>query len=389
MNTLVAANFKPELILVTLEPNLLQYTDPTELWLEIPPSTRQVPPEGYSHPGASWNAELNHLALTAVLPWLEEYVRQAVPWPGRPALPSFWELVNGTMVTLGSLRFLIVPTEAGDRDEWQVPREWVDIPTWTADYYLAVQVVPEENLVRVQGYAPHQAVRMATLDHDERVYCLEALRPIHMLWAECELCPQKAQTSPTLRPLSLSEAHSLITRLADPALQFPRLAVPFERWAALIVHDGWRQQLYERRQGLVPQWSVLRWLADGISDQAGGYGWRPVGELTGARSIQHVSEALVRQLIIAGQPYELRVFPVPSPTERVWRFELRSLVGRVPGGFKLRLLTEDLKSFENNEDEALTAADQLYIEVVLEPGEGLVWEVEPQPEHYGREILFF
>ncbi|MBC8120838.1 MAG: DUF1822 family protein, partial [Gemmatimonadaceae bacterium] len=332
---------------------------------------------------------LNRLALTAVIPWLEEYVVEVVPWPGRAALPSFWELVNGTMVTIGSLRFLIVPTEASDHDEWQIPREWVDIAGWTADYYLAVQVVPDENLVRVRGYAPHQAVRLSVLDHDERVYCLEALRPIHMLWAECELCPQKALLSPAPQPLSLTEAQSLIARLADPDLQFPRLAVPFERWAALLVHGGWRQQLYERRQGLVPQWSVLRWIADGISDQAVCHGWRQSRELAGARNVQRMSEPLVRQLVIVGQPYELRVFPVPSPSERAWRFELRSLVGHVPGGFKLRLLTEDLKSFENNEDLALTAADQLYIEVVLERGEGLVWEVEPQPDCYEREILFF
>jgi hypothetical protein len=33
--------------------------------------------------------------------------------------------------------------------------------------------------------------------------------------------------------------------------------------------------------------------------------------------------------------------------------------------------------------------EQLYIEVALEPGEGIVWEIEPLPDNYDREILKF
>ncbi|MEH2053558.1 MAG: DUF1822 family protein [Nostoc sp.] len=61
----------------------------------------------------------------------------------------------------------------------------------------------------------------------------------------------------------------------------------------------------------------------------------------------------------------------------------------IPAGFKLRLLTEDLQPFVNNEDTATEAIPQLYIDVELEPGEGLVWEVEPTPDEYDREILRF
>ena len=68
----------------------------------------------------------------------------------------------------------------------------------------------------------------------------------------------------------------------------------------------------------------------------------------------------------------------------IWRS-----VGLIPAGFKLRLLTEDLLPFEGNEDSANTEVEQLYVEVTLEPGEGIVWEVEPIPEAYDREILRF
>ncbi|MEH2014085.1 MAG: hypothetical protein V7K65_21900 [Nostoc sp.] len=39
----------------------------------------------------------------------------------------------------------------------------------------------------------------------------------------------------------------------------------------------------------------------------------------------------------------------------------------MPRGFKLRLLTEDLQPFPNNEDIPITAVKQLYVEIALEP----------------------
>ena len=51
------------------------------------------------------------------------------------------------------------------------------------------------------------------------------------------------------------------------------------------------------------------------------------------------------------------------------RFELRNLTvgAAIPRGFKLRLLTEDLQPFPNNEDIPITAGKQLYVEIALEP----------------------
>ena len=64
-----------------------------------------------------------------------------------------------------------------------------------------------------------------------------------------------------------------------------------------------------------------------------------------------------------------------------WRFELRNaaISAAIPGGFKLRLLTEDLQPFPNNEDVATTAVEQLYMEVALETGESIVWETRSPP----------
>jgi hypothetical protein len=48
-----------------------------------------------------------------------------------------------------------------------------------------------------------------------------------------------------------------------------------------------------------------------------------------------------------------------------------------------------LQAFEGNEDIAKTPVDKLCLEVTLESGEGIVWEVEPTPVNYERETLRF
>jgi Protein of unknown function (DUF1822) len=105
------------------------------------------------------------------------------------------------------------------------------------------------------------------------------------------------------------------------------------------------------------------------------------GEYTVATKI------LLRQLTISGQPYELRVLPKGGD---LWRFELHSTTTtNIPAGVKLRLLTEDLLPFANNEDIAITATDRLFLDVQVSPGDGLVWETEPKSELFDREILRF
>ena len=48
-----------------------------------------------------------------------------------------------------------------------------------------------------------------------------------------------------------------------------------------------------------------------------------------------------------------------------------------------------LQAFENNEDTATNPVEMLSVEVVLELGEGLVWEAEAVPDDWEREILWF
>ncbi len=379
--------------------------DPNDLYLEIP-QTCQTIDQTYSTAGGRQRASINKLCLDAFLPWLrEELAPRARVYPNTMALPSFWEVVNGTAIAFDNTRLVLVPTLAIDLDELRVPQEWVDIPDWVADYYLAVQVNPDDGWMRIFGYTTYQQLKtMGVYDAGDRTYSLEVedlIPDLNVLWIARQYSQDAVETpifaslqrASALPFLPKTQAHNLLERLGNATVVFPRLAVPFQLWGALLTHSGWRQELYERRQGLPEQWSIQQWLQAGVSNFGQQLGWGRRGLLprsSGMRS-QELSFSLSRQLIIVNNTYELRIFPIDNSEERLWRFELRSADpgSLIPAGFKLRLLTEDLQPFENNQDTATTAIQQLDIEVMLEPGEGLVWEVEPAPQDWEREILRF
>ncbi len=379
--------------------------DSTNVWLEFSELEQaQVwqQSQAFSSAFSRWNAYLNQIALKAILPWLrEEYLAKANISPASAALPSFWEVVNGTAIVADNIRFVLIPSESIDLSELRVPQEWVDIPSWTADYYLAVNINPDERGVVVWGYATHQQLKTRGIyDSGDRTYYLQSENltlDLNVLWVARQLGIEET-TRVSISPLAtlpLTQSQNLIQRLGNPAITLPRLAVPFELWGALLEHGGTRQQLFEKRLGL-PQKSIIDWLRSGVSDIAQQIGWGQIelqAGFAGGRGEELTSSKIIlsRQLHIAGQKYEIRVFPVGNIEESIWRFELRNstIGGLIPGGVKLRLLTEDLETFEGNEDIALTAQESLYIDVGLAPEEGIVWETEPLPDNYDREILRF
>ncbi|MBW4449083.1 MAG: DUF1822 family protein [Spirirestis rafaelensis WJT71-NPBG6] len=391
---------------MTANAALFTFASPTDLILEIPANVQNqayIHSQSFSHPSSGYQAYLNELCLNVVLPWLQaDFAPQAKVSPSINALASFWELVNGTAIVSDGIRFILVPSEAMDLSELRVPQEWVDVSSLAGDYYLAVQVEPDEAYVRVWGYCSYEQLKnQGSYDASDRTYSLDAtdvISDINVLTVARQLCPQESsqRAIAQLPALPQEQAQNLIARLANPEIITPRLAIPFQLWGALIEHGGWRQSLYQRRLGLPEQWSVMQWLQNGVSQLAENIGWGSLNlqlSAAGARSVEETQPQTIlsRQLAIAGQTYELRIIPQTEEESIIWRFELRNAAvgAAIPGGFKLRLLTEDLQSFPNNEDIAITAVEQLFVEVALEPGEGIVWEIEPKSENYDREILRF
>lgn len=98
-----------------------------------------------------------------------------------------------------------------------------------------------------------------------------------------------------------------------------------------------------------------------------------------------------RQLEIVGQQYLLNIIAWKNTAPNTWRFQLENKRegGLVPGGFKLKLVSKSGKSFPKAEVVATKAQQMLCIELTLEPGTSLIWEIEPLPDNYQREILIF
>lgn len=239
--------------MLTVEDLIGQY--PHQVWWEFLPAEMRValPSSGdYSNDVARWNAYLNRLVLNALLPWLAEESGMApVVWPDAAALPSIWEFINGTAITLGETRIVLIPSDAIDIEEFSISQEWVDLPSWNANYYLAVQVNPDEDWLRVWGYATHEQIKTkGVYDEFSRTYSLEredVVDRIQVMWVARQLCPDEKVSVPPLPTLSENEAETLIATLSQPSVYSRRLDVEFQQWGAILENPTWRQQLYQRR----------------------------------------------------------------------------------------------------------------------------------------------
>ncbi len=234
------------------------FAEPKEWWLEITP-TQQADfwsqSQRHVTPSSRWNAYVNRICLYTVLSLVQDDTTPSADiWLGADKLPALWDIVNGSAITMGTKKLVIIPTEAIDDGELEVPQEWVDIPSWMGDYYIVVQLRPEGDCLRVWGYTTHQELKnYGDYDPDDRTYCIDAedlTCDMNSLWVRCELYPDAStRASVSLLPeLPVTQAENLIERLGDAAVDFPRSSVPFVIWAGLIENENWRQSLYLKRQ---------------------------------------------------------------------------------------------------------------------------------------------
>lgn len=210
----------------------------------------------YTNDVAKWNAYLNHLCLQTFVRWLEdeEYISEMpLTFPNATSLSNIWEFVNGTAITIGNTKMVLIPSEIIDTEEFSIPGEWVDIPEWKADYYLAVQVDLEENWMRIWGYASHRTVKQQGNYNDfQRVYVLQPeylVEDIDLIWVANQLNLSQQVSVKPLPQLSISIMQELIKKLNQPASYSPRLDldVSFPEWCSLIKNDDYREELYQQR----------------------------------------------------------------------------------------------------------------------------------------------
>lgn len=242
---------------------LLESTIQSQLWQQS---------HGYATPSSRWCAYINQICLHAFLNWVQtEYALRASIWYSSPDVPAFWEFVNGTAILLNQRRVVLIPSEAIDDRELEVPQEWVDIPSWAGDFYIAVQVNPDEEWVRFWGYTTHQELKTAA-DYDpvDRTYCLDArhlTKDLNAFWMAYQFCRAEEMKAviPTLPELPTTQAENMLQRLGRDSVIFPRLEVPFTSWGALLEKEQWRLRMYlirqkSQRMQLFPAVNLNAWL---------------------------------------------------------------------------------------------------------------------------------
>ena len=233
---------------------LLESTIVSQLWQQS---------QRYATSSSRWCAYINQICLHAFLNWVQtEYALQASVWYSSPDAPAFWEFVNGTAILLNERRVVLIPSEAIDDLCLEIPQEWVDIPSWTADFYLAVQVNSDGEWVRFWGYTTHKELKTAA-DYDpvDKTYCLDArylTKDLNAFWMAYQFCTEEMKAViPTLPELPTTQAENMLQRLARDSVIWTRLEVPFTSWGALLEKEQWRLSMYQIRQNQQMQLSPV------------------------------------------------------------------------------------------------------------------------------------
>lgn len=237
---------------------------------------------------AKHNYILNSLCLDAVSNWLEENILEedeAIAIPKSEYLEASWSVVTGTEITLDSMKIAVIPQANSDIAGIEIPREWVDIPQWIPDYYLAAQVDLEQKTIWLWGYVHSNTVRQqGNLDRTHQHYTL----PLEKMSLDLELFgithqlikpPQPSPHSSTAKNIDKQEA---LEKLSEPSPFSPRLNLSFETWLALIGDRQWCQELYKQRclnsQSKSSVTKLIQWLKSEVTSTLDS-GWKELNEI--------------------------------------------------------------------------------------------------------------
>ena len=225
----------------------------------------------YSNPTTRCQAHLNYLCWKTLSAWLKSWLeeddisetnnlRKGLQKNNIPDsyLPEIWEFINGSLIDFQDLKLALIPSETSDLEEFDIPQEWVDIPQWQADYYLAIQVnldVPQQSWIRVRGYVSHQQIRKkGEYAKSDRYYYISEeylTEDISQIFLKPQRISQRKLQPETRFELSSEAVNNLLNKLGNPSVYFPRLAIPFQQWQILVTNPQWRQKLYKQRTNSV------------------------------------------------------------------------------------------------------------------------------------------
>jgi Protein of unknown function (DUF1822) len=278
----------------------------TTVWLSI--EDHDLPTildRTYSNVTARNNARLNQICLQKTQAWLTESGIESHPTFTPAQMDSIWDVVSGCALTVGNRRLILIPSNKTDREELVVPQEWVDIPAWMGDYYLAVQIDLDERMMNIWGYTSHRTLReTGTFDRSDRTYSISSdflVPELDILWMAQMLDLQEITTVPPIPQLVVDRSTSAIDRLSQPSPYSPRLDLDFNTWAAIVSNHDLREHLHHRRLQVgvlqtvtTPRLSLTDWLKQEFS-QTLEQGWYLVNDLmVGGERAFMLSRSIVR-----------------------------------------------------------------------------------------------
>jgi hypothetical protein len=228
---------------------------PDSIWLEIPADIQEdswAKSATFTDASIRQRFYINYLCQKIVLAYLQSEMPSATLVENQE---DFWQLgVNGFAVKLGEKLVIVIASETLDIEAMEIPQEWVDIPQLIGDYYLAVQVNTAESYLRIWGSTTHKDIKekgqylKRNLNYSLLRNQVQSGLNSFDLWREYESQSVKIKQEKTEQKLSLDRLTTLLDILANPQLIFPRKAITFEEWSAVIVNSNWRKILITRRQ---------------------------------------------------------------------------------------------------------------------------------------------
>ncbi len=208
-------------------------------------------------PGLRLQIYLNQVGVDTLVPWLQDtFLDTGIVVESRSPNPQAWAWVTGFALELKRVgqppaRLVCLPSETLDRSELRVPQEWVDLPGWAGDYYLAIEVDPDQQTLELWGYATHTQIKtQGFYDGCDRTYSLEGADIFPDLGAlgvmlQVGTEPTRSAIAP-LPPLSSERCTALVNHLHQPEVLIPRLQIPFAEWGALLEQPDAFAQLGHR-----------------------------------------------------------------------------------------------------------------------------------------------
>jgi Protein of unknown function (DUF1822) len=336
--------------------------NPASIWLEFSEEDRTQAWQktiDIAAEEARYHTHLNLISQQLLLPYFHDYDAKC-QFAADGA--DFWSLgVNGSPITINGQRCIVLASDDFDRDEFRIPQEWVDSPELAADFYLAVQIDNEENLLRVWGYTTCSTLkRQGHYCSRDRSYFLEqdqVCTDVNSLWLLQENYPAEI-SRPEIAPLpklSLDRLLEVLDDLAQTNLLFLRRSLDFAEWGALLANPQWRSMLLTKRHPIIQQpnsavTNLGKWLENMVEE-----GWQSVEQLIAPQlrgsfmgNQTKRAKLIDLQLDLAGQQVVLMITVGRSDHKSSIQASIYPTkeVATLPPQLKLTILQEDGQLFK-------------------------------------------